>query len=658
MAILDRLLRRGQTKQPRFDYGAMGGWQVPANWNQQAYLKNFGQIGWLFSAVSRIAQSVAEVDWHLYRQQNGQGQKEIEKHPVIDLLSYVNPFQTGQELMELSQMYLDLVGECFWVLNPTKGGWPGEIWVPPPNRMKIVPDMKEFIKGFVYDWQGSLVPFEPREVIFFKLPDPNNPYRGIGPTQAIGMDLASEHYAAQYIRNFFYNDATPGGVLAFDGTLTDDQFDRIKGQWGQQHRGVANAHKIAIVEQGAKYQQISLTQRDMDFWRLRKLERDTILGAFGLPLSVMGITENVNRANAEAGEYTFAMRVMKPRLNRFREKMNEQLLPLFSGTEQLFLDYDDPVPENRELLIGEAERGVKASFLTINEARQLLGYDTVKNGDVFIMQMTSMPTPAKELGNMRPPEKPSELEQPSLEGAVRMLLAKGMFQTEDQKEAFWKAYVSNAMAQEKEFVKVLQELFGDQEAEVLRLLQSAKKPEDALFGRKEAEETFSKALKPLIHGVLASAIEDAEVLIRPEPAHRAIKQDEPLSGDALVWLMDRAGLLVEGIHETTLNSLRIQLVDGFAEGESMPKLASRVRSIFKDCSERRSLVIARTEVIAASNEGALEGYKASGLVDKAEFYPADACEVCMVLVGEYPLDEAHGMIPVHPNCRCCWLPVI
>jgi len=69
-------------------------------------------------------------------------------------------------------------------------------------------------------------------------------------------------------------------------------------------------------------------------------------------------------------------------------------------------------------------------------------------------------------------------------------------------------------------------------------------------------------------------------------------------------------------------------------------------------------MVARTEVIAASNEGALRGYEEMG-VSKSEFYPsADACEECLAEAGEYPVGEAHGKIPVHPNCRCVLLPVI
>lgn len=71
--------------------------------------------------------------------------------------------------------------------------------------------------------------------------------------------------------------------------------------------------------------------------------------------------------------------------------------------------------------------------------------------------------------------------------------------------------------------------------------------------------------------------------------------------------------------------------------------------------------MARTETIAASNEGALQGYGDIG-VEKVEWYTAAddrTCEECSPLHGsEYRLIESHGLIPIHPNCRCTWIPIV
>ena len=363
MAFWDKLFRI--EKQPRFRYG-MSDFPIPPALNTEAYLKLYGQVGWLFGCISRIASSVASTEWKLY-QVNGRGKEEIERHPLLDMLNYVNPFQTGQELFEITQMYLDLAGESFWVLNRNGWGTPVEVWPAPPSRMQVVPSKKKFIAGYIYQYGTDIVPFETDEIIHIKYPNPANPYRGIGPAQSIGIDLAAELFSSQWNRNFFYNDASPGLVLTYPDNLSEDEYTRLKEQWRQRHQGVAQAHKMTILTGGGKIDRAVISQRDMDFWRLRKVNRDVILGAYGMPLTIMGIEGPGSRARAEADAYVFAQYVIKPRLTRIREKLNEQLCPLFG--KGLELDFADPVPENRELKLQEAVSGVNAGFLTVNEAR-------------------------------------------------------------------------------------------------------------------------------------------------------------------------------------------------------------------------------------------------------------------------------------------------
>jgi len=68
-------------------------------------------------------------------------------------------------------------------------------------------------------------------------------------------------------------------------------------------------------------------------------------------------------------------------------------------------------------------------------------------------------------------------------------------------------------------------------------------------------------------------------------------------------------------------------------------------------------MIARTETAKASSEGTLEGYKAAD-VGTVRFTAAlDSCDICAGYDGNvYTLREGEGLIPVHPNCRCVWVP--
>jgi len=164
--------------------------------------------------------------------------------------------------------------------------------------------------------------------------------------------------------------------------MSDADFERLVSRWSQQHQGVANAHRVAVLERG-KWVDRKFSQRDMQMTELRKLNRDIILGAYGIPASVMGVTESVNRANAEAGDVMFGRWILKPLLERIKQAINERLVHQID--KSLFLDYSDPRPENRELHLKIADTGFKGGFLTRNESRSLLGYgEALEGGDEFM----------------------------------------------------------------------------------------------------------------------------------------------------------------------------------------------------------------------------------------------------------------------------------
>lgn len=82
-------------------------------------------------------------------------------------------------------------------------------------------------------------------------------------------------------------------------------------------------------------------------------------------------------------------------------------------------------------------------------------------------------------------------------------------------------------------------------------------------------------------------------------------------------------------------------------------------------AQRRAEMLARTEVIRAYAEAQLQEFRnwgVEGITAQVEFQSANddrVCEKCAHLQGKiFTLDEASGIIPVHPFCRCCWLPSI
>lgn len=121
---------------------------------------------------------------------------------------------------------------------------------------------------------------------------------------------------------------------------------------------------------------------------------------------------------------------------------------------------------------------------------------------------------------------------------------------------------------------------------------------------------------------------------------------------------------MEGLTRAMKTDLNRILADGLVNGRSARKVARDMYERIDGLTKGRALTIARTEIIHAQAEGQLDGMENLGYSSvTAEMEWSDSgdtlvCPRCAAMSGKtFTIDEARGMIPLHPNCRCAWIPV-
>ncbi|HET6286342.1 MAG TPA: phage portal protein [Amycolatopsis sp.] len=345
---------RAQNKAPAY----VGSGRVNIPWKQpsgmEAQMSAMGSVGTLFAIINAISTEVSKVEWHLYRKAasgKDEDRAEVTAHPAVDLWNSPNKFMSRQEFVEASQQHVELTGEGWAIVgrNPASP-LPLELWPVRPDYMAPIPDIDAFISEYVYtDPNGREVHYGLDSVLRQRMPNPLDPYRGMGVVQALLTDLDATRYSAEWNRNFFRNSAEPGGIIEVEKRLEDDEFDEMSDRWDEQHKGVANAHRVAILENGAKWVNRTFSMRDMQFAELRNVSRDVIMQAFAISKTRLGISDDVNRAVALAAKAVHGENLLVPRLDRWKGVLNRQMLPLFGTTGQgLEWDYDSPVPADVE----------------------------------------------------------------------------------------------------------------------------------------------------------------------------------------------------------------------------------------------------------------------------------------------------------------------
>jgi SPP1 gp7 family putative phage head morphogenesis protein len=232
-----------------------------------------------------------------------------------------------------------------------------------------------------------------------------------------------------------------------------------------------------------------------------------------------------------------------------------------------------------------------------------------------------------------------------------------MFAMEAAKVAYWEGYVRDTESFEPNAIHELRNMFDAQLKEALDNLRKAKNAEAKLIDREKAIQAYLAAISGIQKLAMDKAMSKAEQMVKPINPH-AVKQIGA-SAAALAWLQKRMEWAAQEVYDETELMLRTQLSEGFSLGEGIAAMAGRIQDTFDECNQVRAERIARTEIIAASSQGAVETYKELGITH-SEWYPAldeRECELCETLAGDHPLEEKYTP-PAHPNCRCVLLPVI
>lgn len=335
----------------------------------RAQLSSYQANSTLFSVVSFLASTTAQVNWKLYRKAidgNKDKRQEVLVHPALSVLNKPSQFDTRQDLVEATQQHVDLTGEGWWILE-RMNVMPVGLWLARPDRMTVVKSPSEFILGYKYTQpDGSERPLKKEDVIQLRMPNPLDPYRGLSPLSSLLLTIDTDAYAEWYQKNFFKNGALPGGIMNITESMNDVEWKRNIQRWEDQHKGVGNANRIAFVENGS-FQDISPNHTDMQFMELRGFSEDKIREAYGVSKAMLGVVDDVNRANNEAQESNYAKYKLMPRLERIKQVLNNEFLTQFGGLGLgVEFDYDDIEIEDQDKVIADRDSKVTAAVALIN----------------------------------------------------------------------------------------------------------------------------------------------------------------------------------------------------------------------------------------------------------------------------------------------------
>ncbi|WP_407107253.1 phage portal protein [Rhodococcus aetherivorans] len=364
-------------------------------------------LGWVAAANEAIVQGILSVPIKLGKKKSDGSREEVFDHDLLDLIKSPSAVHRYGQFADLHHTYVNLTGEGYILMldrngqptEPRKGVLPASLHVLPAHAADLKLDQSNYYMSLVRH-NGKEYPIN--TVIRDLVPDPLEPYRGRSVIAQGATTIDTDQQMKNWNRGFFANDARPGMVFTTNEELSDEAYNRLNQQIIDQHAGTANAYKPLLLENGT-VQPYMLNQKDLDFLSSREFSRDEILAMMRVSPAMLGMVENVNKANNEAALEIHHVINTIPRLTRFVDLLNAVLVTPYDRSYEFY--FDSPIKEDAEAKLAEAKAGVN-SWMTIDEVRALYGMDPLPNGQGEQLYAQGILTPLSVISNPKEPNAP------------------------------------------------------------------------------------------------------------------------------------------------------------------------------------------------------------------------------------------------------------
>lgn len=309
-----------------------------------------------------------------------------DKHPILDLLSSVNPWMNGFEMTVLRFVYLQLCGNAYTVVVSDSSKMPTELWLLPSQRTRVIPGTHsgtDLIRGYVYGWDtATQTTFEDGDVLHNKLPNPADPFfYGRGYVEAAWTALSLHQAKRENDTAFFDNYARPDWLLITKAGTSQPELDRFERNVEQKLGGTRKHGRVLTITGDVTAQALNLPPADLG--DDEKIVEE-IAAVTGVPVAKIKANHGVAGGQASVSEVAYQRDTVLPLLKMDEELLNARLIPMYGddAEDEMFLAYDNPIPADDLTDETIIRNRVLAGAETINGWRAEDNLEPIDGGDV------------------------------------------------------------------------------------------------------------------------------------------------------------------------------------------------------------------------------------------------------------------------------------
>jgi HK97 family phage portal protein len=335
------------------------------------------QTAAVYACVRVISEAIASLPLHIYRYEDN-GARMIPDHHLANLLHNApNPEMTSFIFRETLMSHLLIWGNAYAQIVRDGSGKVIALYPLLPNKMDVF--RGEDGKLYYTYWRDmdERRPQEKSGGITFRRDEvlhiPGLGFDGLvgySPIalarNAVGLTIATEDYGA----SFFRNGANPGGILEHAATVNDH--DAVRSAWEVLYRGAKNANRVAVLEDGLTFKQVSIPPEQAQFLETRKFQLNEIARIFRIPPHMIGDLEKSTFSNIEQQSMEFVRYTLEPWVVRWEQSMHQALvLPSEQNRIYIKFNMDGLLRGDYETRMKGYSIGIQNGFLSPNDVRRL-----------------------------------------------------------------------------------------------------------------------------------------------------------------------------------------------------------------------------------------------------------------------------------------------
>ncbi len=350
------------------------------------------------ACVQVIAETISSLPLPIYRRMDNEGKEVDKSHPLYQVLNIqANPAQTSMEFREQLLASCALTGNGYALKEIDGRGAIKALYPLHPGQVHPEKLINGRVRYVVTPDKGGTVKYTQDEIFHLRYRSSDG-FTGLSPItiarETIGIALAQQEYETSLMTNA----AMPAGALEHPSSLNEKQKNSLRQSIKDITGGTRKAGNLIVLEEGMKYQQISLSQKDAEFIESRKLTLEDIVRIYRVPPPTIGILDKATYSNITEQSRMLVMHCLRPWMVRLEKAMTMSLLTEH-GRRTHFIEH------NAEgLLRGSIKERYEAyriarewGWLNVNEIRRKENEASIgEDGDTYRQPMNSEPLGTEE----------------------------------------------------------------------------------------------------------------------------------------------------------------------------------------------------------------------------------------------------------------------